>query len=134
MRGFTANSFTSVSINPLLVSMSVVKDLYTGQLIDKSNVYTVNILKASQQEWGMLFAGMYPERTNRFEGIDIMLPENGCPVLPDVAGWLSCRVYKKVDLGASVMMIGEVMGGGFHEQVSDPLLYYQRQWGTFQPE
>ena len=60
-RGITANSFASVSIDPLLISMSVSKSLHTLELFQKSGVFAVNVLRESQLDWGKRFAGMLPE-------------------------------------------------------------------------
>lgn len=129
-QGFTANSFASVSIEPFLISMSVTKTLYAGQLIQKSGVFVVNILTRDQENWGKLFAGMYPDRENRFENILCTPAENGSPILPGVLGWLGCKVYKTFDVGASTLILGEVTEGMIAEE-TDPLVYYHRQWGYF---
>lgn len=131
-QGFTANSFASVSIDPMLISMSMSKTLYAGQLILKSGVFAVNILTRDQENWGKLFAGMYPDRKNRFENIMCTLAQNGSPILPGVLGWLGCRVYQSIDVGASTLILGEITEGYLSEE-GDPLVYYHRQWGQFTP-
>ena len=131
--GFTANSFASVSIDPYLISMSVAKSLYTLEVIERSGVFAVNILRKDHLALGMRFAGMIPEfNENRFEGLNARLSENGCPLLPDVLGWMDCKVYKIVDVGASVLFLGEVTGAHWGE--GEPLVYWNRQWGEFKPQ
>lgn len=130
-RGFTANSFASVSIDPLLISMSVAKSLYTLEYIQNSGKFAVNVLKQGQLDWGMRFAGMvegYEE--DRFRGLDITLSANGNPLLPDVLGWMDCKVYKTVDVGASLLFLGEVTAAGWSDE-GEPLIYFNRQWGAF---
>ncbi len=129
-QGFTANSFASVSIDPMLISMSVSKTLYAGQLILKSGVFAVNILTRDQGNWSKLFAGMYPDRKNRFENIICTPAANGSPILPGVLGWLGCRVYQSIDVGASILILGEITEGDLSED-GEPLVYYHRQWGYF---
>lgn len=132
-QGFTVNSFASVSIAPLLISLSVTKDLYAGKLIHESRVFAVNILTNKQEEFGRLFAGMIPERREkRFEGLNVTLDTYGCPLLPEILGWLSCRVYQELDVGASTLILGEVTDCGRAENAG-PLVYYHRQWGEFAP-
>jgi flavin reductase (DIM6/NTAB) family NADH-FMN oxidoreductase RutF len=131
--GFTANSFASVSIEPYLISMSVAKSLYTLSVIEKSGVFAVNILRKNHIDWGMRFAGMIPEfDENRFEGLNARLSENGCPLLPDILGWMDCKVFKTVDVGASVLFLGEVTGAQWGE--GEPLVYWNRQWGEFKTQ
>jgi flavin reductase (DIM6/NTAB) family NADH-FMN oxidoreductase RutF len=131
--GFTANSFASVSIDPFLISMSIAKTLRTLEHIQYSGVFAINILRKQQVDWGMRFAGMMPEfEDNRFEGLTISLSENGNPLLPDVLGWLDCKVYQQVDVGASIMFLGEVTDTYCTD--GEPLVYWHRQWGEFKPQ
>ena len=130
--GFTANSLASVSIDPLLISMSVVKTLYAGQLIQASGMFAINILKQDQAEWGKLFAGFYKERTNRFEDINVTYLQS-IPILPDTVGWMLCRVYQTLDVGASTLILGEVVEGELRDG-TPPLLYWRRSWGRFVAE
>ncbi|MCU0514730.1 MAG: flavin reductase family protein [Anaerolineae bacterium] len=131
--GFTANSFASVSIEPMLISMSMAKTLHTGTLILTSRIFTVNILRQEQAHLGQRFAGMIPEyKERRFEGLNITLTETGCPLLPDTLGWMSCRVYQAIDVGASTLILGEVIDC-YAAEAGEPLLYYRRQWGQFSP-
>lgn len=133
LHGFTANSFASVSIDPLLISMSVAKSLYALEQIEKSGVFAVNVLKKSQLDWGKRFAGMIEEfREDRFIGIDVITSENGNPILPDVLGWMDCKVYKSIDVGASTMFLGEVTAAHWQDE-GEPLAYFKRQWGQFSP-
>lgn len=130
-RGFTANSFASVSIDPLLISMSVAKSLNTLEYIQNSGYFAVNILTNEQADLGMRFAGMVPEfREDRFIGLDVSLSDNGSPLLANTLGWMDCKVYQTIDVGASILFLGEVTGAGWADEGS-PLLYYHRQWGKF---
>ena len=66
--GMTASSFSSVSADPPLVSVCLLKKLYTHELFQTSGVFGVNILAKDQTEVGKRFAGMNPEITDRFDG------------------------------------------------------------------
>lgn len=127
--GFTVNSFASVSIAPLLISMSVAKSLYAGEVILKSGFFAINLLRSEQVEWAKLFAGFIPEVVDRFEGIEATAANNGCPILPDTLAWMSCRVYKDIDVGASTLILGEVQDAQVNN--GEPLLYMRREWGRF---
>jgi flavin reductase (DIM6/NTAB) family NADH-FMN oxidoreductase RutF len=132
-RGITANSFASVSIDPLLISMSVSKTLYTLEMFQKSGIFAVNVLRESQLDLGKRFAGMIPEfNEKRFEGLGASLSKNGSPILPDVLGWMDCRVYKQLDVGASILFLGEVTDAAFSD--GEPLVYFHRQWGGFRAQ
>lgn len=133
MIGFTANSFASVSIEPLLISMSMTKTLRVLPLFEASGTFAINILSAQQANLGMRFAGMLEEfRDDRFQGLSIEQSENGNPLLPDTIGYLDCTVYQTVDVGASTLFLGEVQAATVQNEEA-PLAYFLRQWGTFQP-
>jgi flavin reductase (DIM6/NTAB) family NADH-FMN oxidoreductase RutF len=130
MKGFTANSFASVSVDPFLVSMSVAKSLSTLNDLLGSERFAINILTAEQQRWAEIFAGFH-DVEDRFEGIDVINSALGNPILPDVLAWMDCRVYQTVDVGASILFLGEVRGGAVEKPDAMPLAYYHRQWGVF---
>ncbi len=133
LQGFTASSFSSVSLEPPLIAMNIVRSMYPGQILVKSGVFAVNILKHEQLEWGQLFAGMMPEVKDRFADIDHTSAVTGSPILPDVLAWLDCKVYRTIDLGHNLMIIGEVQDIGVSQDDGEPLLYFNRQWGMFSP-
>lgn len=129
-KGMTASSFISLSIDPLLVAVSIGKHLNTHDIVAASRVFAINMLNAEQIEWGKRFAGMLPEVTDRFEGISCKTAVTGSPLLPDTLAWFDCTLHKAVDAGDHTLFIGEVRAGGWSEDGS-PLVYHNRQWGTF---
>lgn len=125
--GITASSLVSLSLDPPRVLISVAKRLHTHKIIEASQTFAVNILSAMQQEWGMRFAGKVPEGEDRFAGIDFFAAATGSPILPDVLGWLDCRVSAAFDGGDHTIFVGDVMATDAVEQ-GEPILYYNRQW------
>ena len=86
--GITANSFTSLSLNPPQVLISVNKRLYTHDAIKRSGAFSVSILHDGQEEIGKRFAGMVPEVEDRYEGLAVHTAETGSPILSDALAWL----------------------------------------------
>mgnify|MGYP001161959480 FL=1 len=125
--GMTASSLTSVSLAPPQILICVARKLYTHQTIEQSDVFAVNILGTDHLEWGMRFAGMMPELADRFAGIELQRGVTGAPILPDVLGWLDCRLRHAYDGGDHTIFVGEVMAAGATEERS-PLLYFNRTW------
>ena len=125
--GITASSFTSLSVSPPRVLISVNKRLYTHQAIRSSGFFAVNILNEDQLEWGMRFAGMMPETDDRFAGIATFQAESGAPILPGVLAWVDCKVRERYDGVDHTIFIGEVLAAGASGE-GNPLLYYNRQW------
>lgn len=129
--GITVSSFNSVSLRPPLVSVCVATNLYSHDVIQKSGVFAVNILSASQTDMGMLFAGLKPDIEDRFADLDIQLGETGCPILPHVMGWADCRLWAAYPGGDHTIFVGEVVAAGVHTEPQEPILYFNRRWGRF---
>ena len=125
--GITASSFSSVSLDPPLILICVVKKLYTHQIIQESGSFGVHILQTEQLEWGMRFAGMIPEIEDRFAGLNVTTAVTGAPILADAMAWLDCRVANAHDSGDHTIFVGEVMATKSGD-IGEPLLYYHRQW------
>jgi flavin reductase (DIM6/NTAB) family NADH-FMN oxidoreductase RutF len=132
-QGITVSSFSSVSLEPPLILICIGKQLYTNEAITTSGAFAVNILKVEQVELGKRFAGMIPELEDRFEGLVCETANTGAPILPGVSAWLDCRVRHAYDGGDHTIFVGEVMATGVGDE-EQPLLYYNRQWGTFIPD
>jgi len=131
--GMTASSLTSVSLNPPQILICVARKLYTHQAIEQSGVFAVNILGTEHLEWGMRFAGMIPGLSDRFAGIETHTAVTGAPLLPDVLGWLDCRLHHAYDGGDHTIFVGEVVAAGASEERS-PLLYFNRTWRQLDAE
>lgn len=125
--GITASSFSSVSLEPPRILVCVAKPLYTHGVIQSSGIFAVNILGTEHLEWGMRFAGMFPEIEDRFAGIDYFQAATGSPILPNVLGWLDCRVAHAYDGGDHTIFVGEVVAAG-SRAVGEPILYFNRTW------
>jgi len=125
--GITASSLTSLSLQPPQVLISVTRKLYTHDAILQSRTFAVSILTAEQLGWGMRFAGMMPEYTDRFEGIRWTTAVTGCAILPDVLGWVDCTLRHTYDGDDHSIFVGEVVAAGFRDDKM-PLLYFNRHW------
>jgi flavin reductase (DIM6/NTAB) family NADH-FMN oxidoreductase RutF len=129
-KGMTASSFTSVSLNPPLILVCLAQKLYTHQLMQDSSFFAVNIIGTRNLEWAQLFAGMMPEIEDRFAHTGYTTGQTGAPILSNVIGWVECKTYATQTAGDHTIFVGEVIAAG-NKQDDNPLLYYARQWGTF---
>src|ERR1700704_2301826 len=86
--GMTANSFTSVSLNPPLVLWS--SSLYAQSLpaFQESTHFCINILAYDQIELSNKFA---KQSDDKFVDVDHMIPESGAPVIIGSAAHFECR-------------------------------------------
>ena len=120
--GLTASSFISVSLEPLLVLVSVGVESVTLPRLLAAGAFGVNILAASQRDLAMRFAGA--DRGGRFEGVDWTAgPITGSPVLGGALAWLECRLWRSVEAGDHQLLLGEVLGADPAQ--GEPLVYFR---------
>ena len=105
MTGMTANSFTSVSLNPPLVLWS--SSLYANSLpaFQESSHFVVNILAYDQIELSNRFAKSIEDK---FAEVDHIIPECGAPVLIGSAAHFECRNEFRHYGGDHIIFIGHV--------------------------
>jgi flavin reductase (DIM6/NTAB) family NADH-FMN oxidoreductase RutF len=127
VHGMTVNAFCSVSLEPLLVLVSIAKPLRSHSLINESGVFAVNILSLDQMEYGERFAGRIPDTEDRFAGIPYTTGVTGSPLLPGSLAWVDCRVWARYDGGDHTLFVGEVLDGAISDK-GEPLLYYSSRW------
>jgi flavin reductase (DIM6/NTAB) family NADH-FMN oxidoreductase RutF len=126
--GFTATSFTSLSLEPMLVLVCVVKEQRSHALLQHAGHYAVNVLASSQKELGMRFANALP--SERFAGLEVARAQTGAPILPDSLAWVDCTIREVVAGGDHSIFIGEVVAGAA-SSTDEALVYQQRRWGRF---
>jgi flavin-dependent trigonelline monooxygenase, reductase component len=124
--GFTANSFTSVSLDPPLLLVCLAKSSRNCDSFRTARGYAVNILSAEQKEVSNTFARPVPDR---FATIGWAPGPHGSPVLDGVAAWFDCALHDLVDGGDHLILIGRVEA--FHNAGSVGLGY--ARGGYFSP-
>lgn len=105
--GFTANSFTSVSMDPPLLLVCPGNHLSSLPVFEQVDHFAVNILTHGQESVSNLFASANDER---FEHIAWRADEHGSPILDNVAASFSCVVHERVTAGDHMILIGQVTG------------------------
>lgn len=108
-RGMTANSFTSVSLDPPLLLVCVGKSAASFSAFNTSPCFAVNLLHEGQIEVSNLFAS---KAANKFEAVNYDRVHTGAPVLTDCLSWFDCVVHSRVDAGDHVVLLGEVQAFG----------------------
>lgn len=119
--GLTANAFTSVSLDPPLLLISVDKKAESYPCFEESKVFTVNILSDSQEALSRKFA---VSGGNKFEGVAYSMGANGAPIILGTVGYIECRLYATYDGGDHTLYLGEIQQAETHEG-SKPLLFYR---------
>ena len=104
--GFTANSFTSVSIDPPLLLVSIAKAAYGCAVFTASRGFAVNILALDQRELSNRFASA---GADKFDGLKWREEASGSPVIDGVVAWFDCEHFEQVDAGDHIILIGRVL-------------------------
>lgn len=125
-RGFTANSFTSVSLDPPLILVCVARTIGSAPVFLDSRAFAVNILAAEQQAVSTAFGT--PSGT-RFDAVTYTPGKTGSPVIDGVAAWLECASHDTVDEGDHVLLVGRVLDYGY--TTANPLGYCRGSYITF---
>lgn len=108
-RGMTANSFTSVSLDPPLVLVCIAKSASSYSAFEKSGAFAVNILHEKQVDISTVFAS---KSANKFETVSFEPIHTGAPVLTDSLSWFDCSTHERVDAGDHIVLIGQVRAFG----------------------
>ena len=121
--GMTVNSFSSVSLDPPLVLVSI--DLRNAILahFTHDSCFAINILAEAQEHLSRQFSG--PLR-GRFQDVAWLPGLGGAPLLPGVLAQLECRVSNQFPVGDHILLIGEVRRARYWE--GKPLLYFTSRY------
>ena len=103
--GFTANSFTSVSLEPPLVLVCLANTSSNYDSFAKAVKFGINVLSEEQIEVSNTFARAIADR---FATVEWHEGPNGSPILHGVSAWFDCSMFKTVDAGDHLILIGEV--------------------------
>ncbi|MEV3977584.1 flavin reductase family protein [Nonomuraea sp. NPDC049758] len=128
--GLTATSFSSVSLDPPLVSFYVDQSSTTWPWLRGADHFAVNILASDQAELAARFARKGVDRfaaPTRWRAGPL-----GAPLLQDVSAHLICLPYETVEVGDHVLVVGLVAEAATHN-AGRPLLYHQGRFGRFLP-
>jgi flavin reductase (DIM6/NTAB) family NADH-FMN oxidoreductase RutF len=126
--GLTAQSFTSLSLDPPLILFAPGKTSSTWPRIEKAGYFTVNILGEAQEAVCRTFAVSGGDKFSEVAWVPSEI--SGSPLLDDVLAWVDCSVIATHDAGDHVIVVGRVLDLGV-EQEGKPLLFYRGGFGTF---
>ncbi len=116
--GLTVNSFTSVSMKPPLVLVSIQSNVHAHDLL-RGVPFTINILGAEQRDLAMHFAGKPNLEPQWIEG-------QHAPRLAGVLSWFECTPWAEHTAGDHTLFIGEVQE--FDYRAGDALGFHNGQF------
>ena len=123
--GVTANSFSSVSLEPPMVLWSLKKSSTSLAAFTESGAFAVHVLAAHQQSLSDQFAR---RAADKFQGIEIKRGFGGSPLLDDCAARFQCRLAFRYDGGDHEILVGEVVE--FEHTDHPPLVFHGGRYGA----
>ncbi|CAM5187632.1 putative flavin reductase [Castellaniella defragrans] len=103
--GFTANSFTSVSLDPPLLLVCLAKTSRNAATFTQAKGFAVNVLSDGQKEISNTFARPVEDRFAVVRWAESPL---GSPVFDDVAAWFDCTKHEVIDAGDHLVLMGRI--------------------------
>lgn len=126
-QGLVVGTFTSVSLDPPLVSFLVDRSSSTLGVIRSTGAFCANALAGDQERVSRQFA---TRGSDRFEGVDWTPSPLGNPVLDGVIAWVDCAVESIVEIGDHFLVVGRV-GELRVESMKTPLLFFRGGYGDY---
>jgi flavin reductase (DIM6/NTAB) family NADH-FMN oxidoreductase RutF len=118
--GVTATAFSSVSLDPPLVSVCLGKETACLGAFTEGAHFTVNILSSGQKSLSETFAR---RSKDKFAGVDYQLGENGCPRFSGCLAVLECSREGIYEAGDHWVFLGRVDKVGAVNS-GEPLIYF----------
>ena len=122
----TANSFTSVCLEPPVVLVCVAHGTHTHGYVERNGRFGVNILGEDQQELGDYFAKR-PEDRHGQVAYHYSADAHGVPVLDNSMVFMSCQVVGSHVYGDHTVYLGEVQEIRRND-TDNPLLFFRSRW------
>lgn len=125
--GVTIGSFTSVSLNPPLVSFNVDRDSTAHAPLAEGAQIVINVLAEGQALLANHFALSDLTPQEQFDPVAIETLIHRIPILEGAAAVLECRIRATHPAGDSTIIVAEVRDGRFNTGTR-ALLYYDRSY------
>lgn len=126
--GFTANSFTSVSLDPPLILVCIAKSAAGYAAYTSANAFCVNVLSEDQRD----LSGTFAQRgTDKFVGVSWHQDRTGSPILDGSVSYFDCNMHQVVDAGDHAILLGRVVA--FDATDDTPLCYHRGKYAALAP-
>jgi flavin reductase (DIM6/NTAB) family NADH-FMN oxidoreductase RutF len=121
--GITVSSFASLSLNPLLVTVSINRSSSLLKFVGSAGAFAVSVLASDQQQVAEYFAmrGRTPQ-PGGFPTVPTMIRQTGAPIIDGSLSWFDCTVEDLLPGGDHEILVGRVAAAG--GRTGEPLVYW----------
>ncbi len=124
--GVTVNSFTSVSLDPPLILVSLARTSRSLDIFNAARHFAVSLLQEDQRHASTVFAST---TADRFNEVAHRPGVGGCPVVEPNLVSFECEVHARHDGGDHVLLLGKVVRLTLAAGAAPrPLLYFRGQY------
>ena len=109
--GMTASWISQLSMEPVLIGVSVENTAVTHRLISEGGSFTVNLWDAEQTRVFVKFSKPAAYADGTLNGRPVREATTGAPVFDEAIAWLDCEVRHSLDLGTHTLFVGELVDG-----------------------
>ena len=121
--GLTANSFTSVSLNPPIVLVCIDRAVTSFSAFQNAGEFAVNVLSSDQTEISNRFATSGDEK---WLGVKYETWMGRAPILPNCLANIECKTREIYDSGDHIIITGDVTN--LSSTDGNPLIYWKGQY------
>ncbi len=118
--GVTANSFSSVSLEPPIVLWSLVSSSPSLEVFDETGRFVINVLALQQMDFSKQFSKTL---TDKFDGVDYIEGLGGLPVIQNCVATFECKTIQRTLVGDHILFLGQVENYVYENKA--PLLFCQ---------
>lgn len=111
----TTSWITQLSMEPVLIGISVDNDAVTHRLISASSAFTVNLWDADDTRVFVKFSKPAIDDGETLNGRPVHTATTGAPVFDEAIAWIDCRVHRSIDLGSHTLFVGEMVDGAIRD-------------------
>lgn len=126
--GMTANAVTSLSLDPPLVLVAVVRGNRTHARLLQARAFAINILRADQEALSTAFA---KDGQAAFADLSYRTAVTGAPIFEASLGYVDCRLHEVLAGGDHDMFVGEIVAGEARD--GEPLLFFGGRYAQLAP-
>ena len=120
--GITANSFTSLSLEPPLILFCIDATINSFEAFESCRHFNINVLREDQVDLSHNFARASDDK---WQGIEHGYGENGCPSFGGTLATLECDKHAMYEGGDHLIMVGRVTRLDYDNGECRPLLFYK---------
>lgn len=122
--GVTINTFSSLSLEPMLIMFNLKKNSFCYKEFLSAKKFAINILNENQEDLSYLFTKKISQET----WSDLNLMNKTMPAFANTVAYIECEKYNCYEGGDHQIIIGKVIDLDRPSHNTAPLIYYDRQY------